>query len=423
MIITVALILFIIGYVLIMAEERFLISKSAIALVLGTALWFLIAIRDGAKVVPHLSQTSAGIFEIVIFLLAAITLVQILAHYKLFEWLRYRIARWQLSTTRQLWLISAMAFILSSVLNNITVAIVFTQLTRLFFKGKNLLIAASTVIIAANAGGAFSPIGDITTTMLWLGNKFTETEIIRFALAPSVVIYLVSTALLVMQLKKGHVDALEEQSFKFLRSEKLVIGFAFASFALPFIVNLFGLSPYLGILLGLGITWMVIDLLRRRLPNHRTHFSASIEHFLRDADIATLQFFVGILLAVSALDYLGILDAASAQLFGNAPGLGRLVAGSSLMGILSAVVDNVPLTAAAMQVIKTTDASIWALVALAVGTGGSILLIGSAAGIAAMGLVKDLTFTSYLRVATIPAIVGYAAGIGMWYLQHLALKM
>ncbi|HEY3374182.1 MAG TPA: sodium:proton antiporter NhaD [Candidatus Aquicultor sp.] len=418
-----AVILFIIAYILIMAEEKVLISKSAVALVLGTALWVLIAIRDHAKVVPHLSETSAGIFEIIIFILAAITLVQILTHYRLFDWLRYRIARYPLNAKGQLWLMSAMAFLLSAVINNITVAIVFTQLMRLFFKGKNLLIAASAVIIAANAGGAFSPIGDVTTTMLWLNNKFSSAEIIQFALAPSIVIYLISTALLVMQLKKGQVEPPAEQDFQFLRSEKLVIGFAFGSFALPFIVNLIGLNPYLGILFGLGITWIVIDILRRRLPEHRSHFTASIEHFLRDADISTLQFFVGILLAVSALDYLGILSAASNQLLGHTPSLGRLVAGSSLMGALSALVDNVPLTAAAMEIVKTTDTSIWALIALTVGAGGSILLIGSAAGIAAMGIVKELTFSSYLKVATIPALLGYAAGIGMWYLQHLTLRM
>ena len=423
MIITEALIFFIVAYILIMAEEKVLISKSAVALVLGTSLWVLIAIRDRAKVVPHLSETSAGIFEIVIFMLAAITLVQILTHYRLFDWLRYQIARWRLSVTRQLWLISAMTFGLSAMLDNITMTIVFTQLTRLFFKGKNLLIAVSAVIIAANAGGAFSPIGDVTTTMLWLNDKFTAAEIIRFAFGPAAIIYLVSTALLVMQIKEGRIDPPEEQGFKFLRSEKLVIGFAVGSFSLPFIVNLIGLRPYFGLLLGLGITWIVIDILRRYLPEHRTHFTASIEDFLRDADISTLQFFVGILLAVSALDYLGILNSASALLLGHAPTLERLVTGSSLVGVLSAIVDNVPLTAAAMHIIKTTDASVWALVALAVGTGGSILLIGSAAGIAAMGLVKDLTFTSYLKVATIPAIVGYIAGIGMWYLQHLALRI
>jgi Na+/H+ antiporter NhaD/arsenite permease-like protein len=178
----------------------------------------------------------------------------------------------------------------------------------------------------------------------------------------------------------------------------------------------------MGLLTGLGLTWLVIDLLKKKLPNHRSHFTASIEHLLQQTDISSLKFFIGILLAVAALNQFGILEIVSNSIFGSNPGLSRFVIGNSALGALSAIVDNVPLTAAAMDIIKTTDSSIWVLLALTVGTGGSMLVIGSAAGVVAMGIVKELNFTSYLKVAGLPATLGYCCGILVWYLQHLLLS-
>lgn len=412
---------FIVAYILISAEHKLRINKTAVAMLFAGILWVLIAINDQAMVATHLGEAGAEIFEIVIFLLSAMTLVEILVHYRFFDVVRSWIASRRLDNARQLWMISSLAFMLSSVIDNLTTTIILTQLARLFYKGKNLIIAAALIVIAANAGGAFSPIGDVTTTMLWLKGKFASGEVIVYGFIPSLVIYLVAALLMIRKVDSAKIGNPEVNKMSLLRSEKFVIAFAFSSFSLPFIFHSFGLKPYLGLLTGLGLTWLVIDLLKRKLPEHQPHLTASIEEFLQRTDISSLNFFVGILLAVAALNHLGVLGLVSNSLFGHVPGLPRFIIGSSLMGGLSAIIDNVPLTAAAMDIVKTTDSSIWVLIALAVGTGGSMLVIGSAAGVVAMGIVKELNFTNYLRVAGIPAALAYVCGIGVWYLQHLVM--
>lgn len=414
--------LFVIGYVLISAEDKLRISKSAVAMLFAGILWAVMAIGDRTDVAAHLSKAGSDIFEILVFLLSAMTLVEILVHYKFFDLVRAWLMAKRISNVQQLWLMSGLAFFVSAMIDNMTTTIVFTQLARLFFKGRNLTIAAALIVIAANAGGAFSPIGDVTTTMLWLRGKFTSSQVMLYGFIPSVTTFLVAASLLISKIKKVEAHAIETETFKLSRSEKLVIGFTFGSFTLPFIFHSFGLRPYLGLITGLGITWVLIDLLKTQLPNHRSHFSASIEKLLQKTDISSLKFFVGILLAVAALNHLGILGMLSDSLFGNNPGLSRFVAGSSAMGLFSAIVDNVPLTAAAMDIVRTTDASIWVLIALSVGTGGSILVIGSAAGVVAMGIVKELDFVTYLKIAALPAALGYFCGIGIWYLEYLLLR-
>lgn len=410
--------LFIVAYILISAEHKLQVSKSAVAMLFGGLLWVLIAIDNRANVALHLHETGTEIFAIVVFLLSAMTLVEILVHYKLFDVVQAWLASKQLSNVRQLWMTSALAFMFSAIIDNLTTTIILTQLTRLFFTGRNLLIATALVVVSANAGGAFSPIGDVTTTMLWLQGKFSSSEIILYGFLPSLVIYLVAASLMIMKANKGERCAPEAERAELLWSEKVVIGFALGSFSLPFIFHSFGLEPYMGLLTGLGLTWLVIDLLKKNLPSHQSHFTASIERLLQRTDISSLKFFIGILLAVAALNHLGILETLSNSLFGPDPSLSRFVIGSSVMGVFSAIVDNVPLTAAAMDIVKTTDSSIWVLIALTVGTGGSLLVIGSAAGIVAMGVVKELNFTNYLKIAAVPAALGYICGIGVWYLQH-----
>ncbi|MDP2210643.1 MAG: sodium:proton antiporter NhaD [Candidatus Aquicultor sp.] len=414
-------ILFIIAYILISAEHKLQVSKSAVAMFFAGLLWILIAIDSGQLVEAHLSEAGTEIFEIIVFLLCAMTLVEILVHYKFFELVRVWLVAKELDNTKQLWTISILAFALSAVIDNLTTTIILTQLSRLFFKGKNILVAAALVIVAANAGGAFSPIGDVTTTMLWLKGKFSSGEVIMYGFLPSLTIYLIAAPLLIRQAEAGDRCVPEVEEFKLVRSEKLVIAFVFGSFTLPFIFHAFHLKPYMGLVTGLGLTWLVVDALKRGLPNHRSHFTASIENLLQKTDISSLKFFIGILLAVAALNHLGILEMVSNSLFGDAPSLGRYVLGSSVMGVLSAIVDNVPLTAAATDIVKTTDPIIWVLIALAVGTGGSILVIGSAAGVVAMGIVKELNFVNYLKIASLPALLGYLGGIGVWYVQYLLL--
>lgn len=413
---------FVIGYILISAEHKSQISKSAIAVLLAAVMWSLVALTTSYDFADHLTEAGAEIFEIVVFLLTAMTLVEILVHYKIFEFVRSVITSKNLSVTQLTWVISGLTFILSAVIDNMTSTIIFTQFSRLFFKGKNLISVAALIIISANAGGAFSPIGDVTTTMLWIQGKFSSAEIIMFGFLPSLVIYLIAAGIIIPRLDKTGDISQHKDSFSLLRSEKLVIGIAFGSFTLPFIFHGIGLKPYMGLMAGLGLTWLTIDILKRSLPEHQTHLTASIEKLLQKTDIASLKFFIGILLAVAALNHLGVLEMVSNKIFGDNPSLTGFVIGSSVMGALSSIVDNVPLTAAAMDILKTSDSSIWVLLAIAVGTGGSMLVIGSAAGVVAMGIIKELNFVNYIRVAGFPAVLSYICGIGVWYLQHILLS-
>lgn len=175
----------------------------------------------------------------------------------------------------------------------------------------------------------------------------------------------------------------------------------------------------MGMLFGVGIVGLVIGWLAHAADNRTSHLSVDIEKLLGKVDITSLLFFIGILFAVGALGFLGILEQVSNSLFGDNPDPARLIAGSIFLGAFSAIVDNIPLTAAALEILHTTDFRLWVLLAICVGTGGSMLVIGSAAGVVAMGMVKDLSFKQFMAIATIPAAVEYVAAITVWYLQYL----
>jgi Na+/H+ antiporter NhaD/arsenite permease-like protein len=427
--------IFLAGYALITLEHRYHLHKAITAAALGAVLWMIIALRDGADVQETVDRAGSEIFALVFFLLAAMTLVEILVHYRLFDWIRARLLALGLNDYRQLWVMGGVAFLLSAVIDNLTATLVMLAIVKRFFSGHNLIVAAGTIVIAANAGGAWSPIGDVTTIMLWLANKFTAAEIVSWALLPSLALFAVSTAMLARGVR-GDTKDVTGEVVTLSASEKVVVAFTLASFFLPLLFNQLGLEPYFGLLFGLGLVGIVIAAFRLfaakslGLPldalhageidsGHHTHLTADIEQKLARTDIASLLFFAGILLAVAALEHLGILENLSQALLGEDPGLGRFVAGSSALGVLSALVDNIPLTAAAITILKTGDAAIWSLLALTVGTGGSMLVIGSAAGVVAMGRVKDLTFFRYLRTAALPAAAGYAVAIGVWSLEYL----
>jgi Na+/H+ antiporter NhaD/arsenite permease-like protein len=414
----IVLIIFLVGLVLISTEQQTGINKSAVALISAGCAWLAVAFFGGHDIIPHLTEIGAEIIEIVLFLLSAMALVEVIAHYQFFDMVKNRIASRNLSIKKQLWLISLLSFVFSAVIDNLTTTIIFTQLAVLFFKGRNLLIAAALIVVGANAGGAFSPIGDITTTMLWLQGKFTSSQIMMFGFLPSVVMYLTTAVLLIPRAKEERRPGSEIAEIELLASEKTIVAIAFSSFSLPFVFNAIGLKPYMGILVGLGITWTAVDICKKRLPNHGSHFTATIENMLSKTDISSLMFFAGILLSVAALDYANILDAISHALFTANPDSSRLIGGSTILGLSSALIDNVPLTAAASDIVKTTDSQIWVLLALAVGNGGSALAIGSAAGIVAMGIAKEMTFVSYLKIATLPIVIAYVCAISVWLLQY-----
>ena len=421
----IASIIFVVGYVLITLEHYWKVNKSITATALAAVLWALIAFTspDSHAIEEALHIISAETFSLVVFLLAAMTLVEILVHYRFFDLLRAKLFSLGLKDGAQLILIGTLTFFLSAILDNLTTTIVMVQIARRFFKGHNLLVMAGMIVVAANAGGAFSPVGDVTTIMLWLAGKFSALDIILWAFLPSLAILLVSMLLFVRQLKKDSGDETPAPSEQVIlsRSDKVVISMSFASFVLPPLAHLIGLPPFMGLLLGVGLVGLTIGWFSNNAKHRDSHMSMEIEKLLGKLDITSLLFFIGILFAVGALGFLGVLDFISASLFGEDPAMSRLVAGSVLLGAFSAILDNIPLTAAAIDILQTTDPHLWILLAICVGTGGSMLVIGSAAGVVAMGMVKELSFTKYLKIAAIPAALGYIAGIVVWYIQYLLL--
>lgn len=411
-----ALIIFIFGYALITLEHKLKISKSAVALVTGSILWMIVAVSH-QHFEEELMHAGSEIFGLVVFLLAAMSLVEILVHYRFFDIIRGKLYKLGLSERKQFAVIATITFFLSAVVDNLTCTIVMVQIARNFFSGTNLIRAVAAIVIAANAGGAFSPIGDVTTIMIWLAEKFSAIEILTRGFLPSLTMLGVLIAFMYPKFRKDTDDTKTELVTKLGKSEKIIIGGVFGSFVLPVIFNQIHLPPYLGLLLGLGIVWLIIDLFKQIRPKP-THLEASIDEFIKKTDIPSLKFFIGILLAVSALANLGILETASHYLYGEEGSLIRIVFGNIGLGFLSAIVDNVPLTAIAIDVLPTPDPNLWVLLALTVGTGGSLLVIGSAAGVIAMGMVKELSFGNYLKHAFVPALAGYIAGISVWAVQY-----
>ncbi len=413
-------IIFIFSYIAIALEHSLKISKSAVALVAGSLLWILAALNGGEHLDQEIIHAASDVFSIVIFLLAAMALVEVLVHYRFFDVIRGKLYAWKLSDKGQFLVIAVLAFFLSAVIDNLTTTIIMIQISRRFFRGDNLLYAAAAIVIAANAGGAFSPIGDVTTIMLWFADKFGSFEIISKGFLPSLVLFGVAAAFLCRKIKPSGDDSQEEVITKLSRSEKLVITLVFLSFGLPLVMSIYNLPPYMGLLLGLGVIWVLIDSMKRIVPR-KTHLDASIEEFIKKTDIASLKFFVGILLAVAALDSLGVLHYLANFIYGETLTTNSLIIGNVALGLLSAILDNVPLTAIAIQMLNTTDTGLWVLLALTVGTGGSLLVIGSAAGVVAMGMVKELTFSKYFKLAFVPALWGYVAAVSVWAIQYFWL--
>jgi Na+/H+ antiporter NhaD/arsenite permease-like protein len=415
---------FLLGYLLITTEHYFKVNKSITATALAAVLWATVALFGGFDtyaIEEEIHHLSSETFALIAFLLAAMTLVEILVHYRFFDWLRIKLFSLGLEDRSQLLLITALAFFFSAVIDNLTTTIVMVQIARRFFKGRNLLVAAAAIVVAANAGGAFSPVGDVTTIMLWLAGKFTALEIIVWGFLPSLSILIVSNLLFVRQIVGDSADdkPVTHEQVVMSKSERLIIGATFASFTLPPIAHFFGLPPFMGLLFGVGIVGLLIGWFANTLPHRESHLAMDIEKLLGKVDMSSLLFFIGILFAVGSLGFLGILDQISNTVFGEEPAFSRLVTGSVFLGAISAIFDNIPLTAAAMDILQTDDFHIWVLLAICVGTGGSMLVIGSAAGVVAMGMVKDLSFKEYIKIATIPAAVGYVTAILVWYIQYI----
>lgn len=418
--------LFCLGYLLITLEQKFSTHKSAIALTLGGVLWLLAAVKlkgHDDELEHALGHAGSEIFSIMAFLLAALALIEILVHYRLFDLIRARLIELKVNDRQQFLVILGLTFMFSAVLDNIAITIAMLQIARRFFTGRNLLIAASGIVIAANAGGAWSPVGDVTTILLWLAEKFTAVEVIRYAFLPSLALVLVAGGLLYRKLDDTNFQKREKDDLiKPSRGEKLVISTALASFSFPLLMSFVGLPPYMGLLLGLGLTWLVIEYAKHVSKGRNgTHMSANIDKIIQTVDLSSVKYIMGILLAVMALATLGVLSWLSLTVVGADPSESHLILTNVGLGFLSGIVDNASLVAIAIQTLPMNDPELWALTAIAAGNGGSLMIIASAAGVVAMGSYKQLTVGDYFKLATLPALLGLLAAFGVWYLQFLFL--
>jgi Na+/H+ antiporter NhaD/arsenite permease-like protein len=413
------LLIFVFGYLFIVSETAIHINKTATALFTGVMCWLTFVLMDtDAHAVSELSHHLGSVSEILFFLLGAMTIVELVDAHEGFDVITNKITTSKKVTV--LWIISFLAFFLSAFLDNLTTAIVMVTLLRKICANQNeRLLFVGMVVIAANAGGAWSPIGDVTTTMLWIGGQISAQNIVLKLFLPS--LFCMLTPLVFLSLKlKGNVQGVVKSSDTAVSqtsvSERNLVFFTalgLLSFV-PIFKTLTGMPPYMGILFGLSILWIVTELLHKSKGNeYKEHYS--VARALQRIDVPSILFFLGILLAISCLESAGILNKMAQSI--NVVTESKSVIAISI-GLLSALVDNVPLVAASMGMYTfPMDDFFWEFIAYCAGTGGSILIIGSAAGVAAMGMEK-INFTWYLKKIGGLALIGYFAGALVYLLME-----
>ncbi|WP_421879620.1 sodium:proton antiporter NhaD [Marinoscillum sp.] len=412
------LVVFINAIIAIAFEHSLGINKSWIALFSGTTMWMIVAFATSKEEIHEsLVEGSAEIFELIVFLIGAMTIVEMMGHFRFFNWLENKMSELNISNTKLFWLLGATTFCASAVLDNLTTTLVMLQVGRhLYLRKENFNIFAINTIIAANAGGAMSPVGDVTTIMIWLAEKFTAWQVLYSGLLPALVAWVVPQYLLTRQIVRENREGRGSEDVLPLQWNIIALGFMTFGFAV--LVNLLNLPPFFGILFGLGTAAIVIDYRMKRGKLKKK--SNKIVNVIKTIDMSTIIFFIGILLAVNALSFYGILDQFAHLIFGNNPGTDEsaLIFGHSLLGMISSIFDNVPLTAAVIDMLPgDIHYQYWVLLAITAGTGGSILVIGSAAGVAAMGQVSELSVKYYVKKGSLPALLGYIGAVGIWYLQ------
>jgi len=411
--------IFIAGYILIAFEHAVKINKAASAILTGVLCWAAYAIfgSDPHSIPEELSVHVSGLAGILFFLMGAMTIVELIDAHDGFDVITSRI---NTSNKRMLlYIICFITFFLSAVLDNLTTAIVMVSLLRkLIDDREDRLLFTGMVVIAANAGGAWSPIGDVTTTMLWIGGQITPLNIILKLFLPSLVCLLVPLLVVSVRMKgdiirpaaplktSGHVTSVSERNIVFLSG----LG---ALLFVPVFKAITGLPPFMGVLFGLGVLWIITEFIHGNKEEEEKD-SLSVVRALQKIDVPSILFFLGILVAVAALESTGILGQLAQ---GMTDRIGNLNIIIPVTGLLSAIIDNVPLVAASMGMYDISmyppDSYLWEFLAYCSGTGGSILIIGSAAGVAAMGMEK-ISFTWYLRKIAWLALAGYAAGAAFY---------
>jgi NhaD family Na+/H+ antiporter len=418
---------FVIAYAAIALEHPLNVNKSASALLGAGLLWTIYALStgDAALVEEQLGHSVMEIAQIIFFLMGAMTIVEVIDSHDGFDVVTSRIHTTKL--TSLMWLIGIVTFFLSAVLDNLTTTIVMVSLVqKLLDRRDDRLFFACIVVIAANAGGAWSPIGDVTTTMLWIGGQITSLAIIKGVFVPSLINMVVPLLVITWFLRGRPVVApvaadgtAEQQCTPFERNLMFFLGLG-VLVAVPAFKTITHLPPFMGILFGLGLLWLAGDLVHKH-KDEETRKTLTLGHALGRIDLSSLVFFIGILLCVATLQHTQILTTLAQSLDAS---VGRLDVIVVLIGLVSAVVDNVPIVAAAMGMYSLeqypADHFLWEFMAYTAGTGGSILIIGSAAGIAAMGLEK-IEFFWYVKRISALALLGYFAGAAAYIVQYQLL--
>lgn len=421
---TAIVVVFVLAYSAITLEHPLKINKSASALLGAGLLWTIYALSqsDPQLVSEQLSESLTGTAQIVFFLMGAMTIVEVVDAHNGFEVITKRINTTKLASL--MWLVGIVTFFLSAILDNLTTTIVMISLMRkILVKQEDRLFFAGMIVVAANSGGAWSPIGDVTTTMLWIGGQISATAIVQSVVVPAFVSLIVPLGAVAFSLRGREIGVRPRikidhgiQTTEFERNLMFIMGLGILV-AVPAFKTLTHLPPFMGILFGLGILWLTGDLIHRHKEDeYKQRFT--LAHALSKIDMSSLVFFIGILLSVATLEHTRILISLAHWLDRV---VGRQEVIVLVIGIVSAVVDNVPLVAAAMGMYSLTtfptDHFLWAFLAYCAGTGGSILVIGSAAGVAAMGLEK-IDFFWYVRKISGLALLGYLAGAGTFLLQR-----
>lgn len=458
-------VIFVLGYAAIALEHPIKIDKAASALLIGVLTWTvyvlnghsilnlgfsptwndLIASSHGAEhdtfhfIRHELEHHLIEISEILFFLLGAMTIVEVVDRHGGFKIITDKIKT--LNKVKLLWIFSILTFFMSAALDNLTTTIVMVALIRKLMANKEeKWFFASMVVLASNAGGAWSPIGDVTTIMLWIGEQITAQRIIVDTILPSFVTMLVPVIIMSFFLK-GNVepavasDVDEDNGESITNGQRnFIFGLGVASLLfVPVFKTVTHLPPYMGMLLGVGNMWLATEIILKK-KSEKFKKKYNVIGVIKHVDVATVFFFLGILTAVASLQSAGHLDILAGYLDEN---LGNIYAINLAIGVLSAIVDNVPLVAGAMGMYEVftpemlqsmnaadaayytefmQDGNFWKFLAFCAGTGGSILIIGSAAGVAAMGIEK-IDFIWYLRKISLLALVGYLAGAFTYWLM------
>lgn len=419
--------IFVLGYIGIIFEEVFEFDKAAIALLMSTGLWVTYAdfFESSGKatdtVIEQLGEQLSEVSDICFFLLAASAIVEVVDAHQ-----GFKVVTNQIKTESKkalFWTIGFLTFFLSAILNNLTVTIVMCSLLRkLVPKEDERKLFGAMVVVAANAGGVWTPIGDVTTTMLWINNQLSTIPTVTELFFPSVVCLVASLAFLVGQVEEDESiggSALPERTELATRGKIVFWAGIACLLCVPVFAELTGLPPYLAMLTGLGAMWMLTDIIHMGEEDKQ---GLKVPAALAKLDTAGILFFLGILMSIGVLDKSGLLKELAVFLSNNLPSLDII---ATVIGIASALIDNVPLVAATMGMYDLTefgtDDRLWQLIALCAGTGGSILVIGSASGVALMGLEK-VDFLWYAKKVSIGAAVGYFAGIAAYLAQDAILS-